>query len=131
MAAPLLTIDFAVPVTVAKNDRSSIRLFLYGTGASLTNIAVYVIPPRGQAINITSIFTDVSSSFPATFLSQFDAEYTFQQIGLYVFIVHDSSSGDVWVDKTFCSQWASNMDAPVSNFSRQRSDIQRIYGKIK
>jgi len=117
MAQELATIQFFCPGIVALNESAIVRLFLYGTGAALTNITVYVIPPRGQAVDITSIFTDVSSSFPATFLSQFDASYVFQQKGLFVFIIHDSSSGDVWIDKAYCSEWASNMDLPISNFS--------------
>lgn len=130
MAEQLATLQFFSPAIVAKNERNLLRLFVYGTGGSMATVSVYVVPPRGSGENINSIFVDVSASFPATFLSQFEAEYTFQEPGLYTFIVHDSASGDVWIDKTYCSEWASKIDIPVSDVLRQRSDIQRIYNKI-
>lgn len=131
MASQLTTIDFFSPPLVALNERSVLRTFIYGTSGSLATITIYVIPPRGQAIDITSLFSDVSTSFPATFISQFEAEYTPQQTGLYSFIVHDSASGNVWIDKSYCSEWAGRIDIPTSDLLKQRSDIQRIYGKVK
>jgi len=130
MANQLLDVDFFCPPVAAQNERNLLRLFLYGTGGSLATISVYVIPPNGQALEISSSFTDVSSSFPATFLTQFQAPYTFQQPGLYTFIIHDSSTGYVWIDKTYCAEWASRIDIPVSQLEKQRADIQRVYSRV-
>lgn len=131
MAFELTSIDFFCPPIVAQGERNVLRAFIYGTGGSLAAINIYVIAPNTDAVNFTSSFANVSSSFPATFLSQFQAEYTFQQSGLYVFVVHDTATGKVWIEKTYCAEWASKIDIPVSQLGKQRADIQRIYGKVK
>jgi hypothetical protein len=131
MANQLTSIDFFCPSIAAKNERNVLRLFLYGTGGTMATIDIYAIPPSGQALLLDTTFTDVSGSFPATFVSQFEAPFTFQIAGLYTFIVHDTSTGDVWIDKTYCAEWASRIDIPVSQLNKQRADIQRIYGKVK
>lgn len=130
MADQLTTIQFFAPSIVARGERNVLRLLLYGTGGSMATISILVIPPRGSAENINSIFSDVSASLPVTFISQFEAEYTFQERGLYTFVIEDSASSEVWADKTYCSEWASRIDIPVSDILRQRSDIQRIYNKV-
>lgn len=130
MAFQLTSIDFFCPPIVASGEQNILRAFVYGTGGSLAAVDIYVIPPNGGATEITDQFIDVSASFPATFLSQFQTEYTFQQPGMYVFIVHDTATGDVWIDKIYCAEWASKIDVPVSQLGRQRADIQRIYGRV-
>lgn len=123
-------ISISTPGFAAQNERLSLKLVLYGSGGSLATVNVYVLPPFGQAINITDFFQDVSSTFPATFISLFQTEYTFQQKGLYVFLVHETASGDVWIADTYCSEWASRIDQPVSDLNKQRADLQRVFGRL-
>jgi hypothetical protein len=126
----LNTLHLSSPSFAAEDEKIALKLTLHGTSGSLSTITVYVLPPRGQAIDITSLFQDVSSTFPATFISLFQAEYTFKQKGLFVFLVHESSSGGVWITETYCVEWATRIDIPVSDLTKQRSDIQRIYGRL-
>lgn len=133
MGAPIGVGDIIIcaPPISALGERLSVRILLYGTGASLAGINIYIIPPVGDAFEISDSFVDVSSSFPATFISQFQTEYTFKQRGLFIFLAHDTASGNVFYETTYCAQWASRIDQNVSDVNKQRADLQRIYGKIK
>ena len=123
-------ISISTPGFAAQNERLSLKLTIHGPGGSLADIAAYVLPPIGQAINITDFFQNVSSVLPVAFMTLFQTEYTFQQKGLYVFLVHETSSGDVWIADTYCSEWASRIDQPVSDLNKQRADLQRVFGRL-
>lgn len=122
--------DISVPAFVAQNESAKIRISLYGTGAALTTYAVYIVSPDGQAVDYVSSFRDVSAAVPFTFISIFEFEYTFRQAGHYTFLMHESGSGSVWTDKTFAAQWATNMDAKISDIKKQRTDLERIYNRV-
>ena len=123
-------IDLSLSSFAAINESLSLRLTLLGTGASLATVSVLVVPPFGGAEDITVRFTDISSSLPVTFISLFQAEYLFQQNGLYTFFVHESSGGGVRVADCTCAEWTSRIDQPISDFNKQRADLQRVFGRV-
>jgi hypothetical protein len=122
--------DFAVPPVVAQGETATLRIMLFGTGATLAAARFLVLSPDGQAVDVTSSFRNVSASFPGTFISLFDLNYTFQQGGHYAFFLHDTGTGDVWADKTFAAPWATNLDAKISEIKKQRTDVERVYSKV-
>jgi hypothetical protein len=122
-------LDFAVPAFVSKGETAVLRIVLFGTGGTIAPLRFLITSPDGQTVDMIAAFRDVSAAYPATFISLFELNYTFQQGGHYTFVLNDTGSGEVWVDKTFAAPWATNMDIPVSDLRRQRTDIERVYNR--
>ena len=123
-------VDISVPSMAALNERMSIKITLFGSGGTLADTAIYVIPPTGDAIDITNNFINTSGSFPSTFITLFQTEYTFQQRGLYLFLAHNSLTMRVFMANSYCSEWASRIDQPISDLNKQRADLQRVFGRL-
>jgi len=117
------------PGIVGKGDTDKISVMIYGTGGSLTNLVLCVVGPFGQWQNITSYLNAIA--IPLTFLTLFEATYTFGASGRFKFILHDTASGNAIVSTTDVPEWTSNIDMPISDVAKQRVDIQRIFGRIK
>jgi len=117
------------PVVVGKDEADKIGVMIYGTGGSMTGLTLYAISPRGQITDVTAYLSEITTGL--TFLTLFEATFTFGSSGRYKFILHDTVSGDVIVSSTDVPEWTSNIDMKVSEVAKQRVDIQRIYGRIK
>lgn len=117
------------PGVVGKGDSDRISVMIYGTGGSLTGLVLYAMGPLGQWADITNYLSVVPTGL--TFLTLFEATYTFGASGRFKFILHNTVSGDAIISATDVPEWTSNIDMPISNVAKQRVDIQRIFGKIK
>jgi len=117
------------PGVVGKGDSDRISVMIYGTGGSLTGLVLYAMGPLGQLADITNYLSAVPTGL--TFLTLFEATYTFGASGRFKFILHDTVSGDAIISATDVPEWTSNIDMPISDVAKQRVDIQRIFGKIK
>ncbi len=58
------------PGVIGKGDADKISVMIYGTGGSLTGLALYVMGPLGQFADITSYLTEITTSL--TFLTLFE-----------------------------------------------------------
>jgi hypothetical protein len=121
-------VDIMPPAFVGLNDTSAIRIAVM-TSITLADLTVYVIDPRGQVLDITSGFVSLAGVPWNYLLSQ---DFNFRMPGLYTFSVYRSTSGSEgrWNASAFCAEWASRIDVPVSQLSKQRSDIQRVYSRV-
>ena len=117
------------PGVVGKGDSDRISVMIYGTGGSLTGLVLYAMGSLGQLADITNYLSAVQTGL--TFLTLFEATYTFGASGRFKFILHDTVSGDAIISATDVPEWTSNIDMPISDVAKQRVDIQRIFGKIK
>lgn len=120
--------DIAAPALVGQGETSKIRVILYGTGASLANWILYLIPPGGQALNLTSSLVDLGALF--TFITVFEMGYTFQQPGHYTWILNNTATGDVYVTESISAEWATRIDEKISTLKKQRTDIERTYNMV-
>ena len=87
------------PGTIGIEGTDKISVLLYGTGGSLTGLTLYVLTPLGQLMDITSYLAEISTGL--TFLTLFEAQFTFSIAGRFKFMLHDTVSGDVVVEATF------------------------------
>lgn len=117
------------PTVTGKGESDKISVVIRGAGGSLANLALYVVGPFGQVADITSYLFEITTSL--TFLTLFEATYTFGASGRFKFILHDTVSGDAVVSSTDVPEWTSNIDMPISEVAKHRVDIQRIFGRIK
>ena len=122
MAALLGALDLFCPPVAARNETVRLRLFL--NTVAIADAVVYVIYPNSNTETITQ-------NFELIVTGRYECNFTFNIGGLYSFIAYDSVSGNSYIDKTYCAEWASRIDIPVSQLGKQRSDIQRIFGKVK
>lgn len=116
------------PGAVGVNAADKISVMLYGTSGSLAGLVVYALSPSGQLLNITEYFRETVIGL--SFLTLFEAPFTFAASGRYKFMVHDTVSGDTIIDATDVAAWTSNIDMPISEVANQRVDIQRIFSRI-
>ncbi len=123
-------IEFSTPVIVAKGDSEKIRLLLYGTSATIGSDTITVIDPDGIVTAITGLFRQMQG-LPFTFITVFDTEFRFSKAGAYLFVYHETTTGDAIVSTTFCTQWASRIDVPVSDFNKLRTEVSRVRTTIK
>ena len=121
-------VDIMPPAFVGINDTSAIRIAVM-TSVLLADLVIYVIDPRGNVLDITAGFVSLSGAPWSYLLSQ---DYNFRMPGLYTFSVYRSTAGSEgrWNASTYCAEWPSRLDVPVSQLGKQRSDIQRIYGRV-
>ena len=117
------------PAIMAKGEYSKARVTLYGVGASLMGFKVYVIDPDGLLTDLTT--TAKALPIYATFLTSWDFSVLFSKAGIYSFALLDTSTGTAFMESTIVAQWASNMDAKVSDFSNLRTEISRVRTTIK
>ncbi len=122
------TIDFAVPAIVAQGQTAKVRVILYGVGGALTGLNFYVIPPNGQLINMVTSLYAVATGF--TFITMFEMGYAFQQQGHYTWILHNTATGDVWVQESISADWATNIDAKVSDTLKLATSISQLRSNI-
>ena len=122
-------IELSSPGIVAKGDSERLWLALYGTGAAIGSNKIYVIDPDGASRDITGTFIAHPVTF--TFLANFYSSFQFTKKGGYLFIFHDVASGDAIVSSTFCSEWASRIDIPVSDMNKIRTEISRVRTTVK
>lgn len=121
-------VDIMPPAFIGLNDTSAIRIAVM-TSILLADLTVYIIDPRGNVLDITAGFTSLSGAPWNYLLSQ---DYNFRMPGLYTVSVYRSTAGSPgrWNASTYCAEWSSKLDVPVSQLGKQRSDIQRIYGRV-
>ena len=126
MGTELTHSDIVSPTIMANGEAAKIRVSLYGVGGSLATTTIIVMAPNGVATDITANFRDLSALIPATFLSLFEAEFTFGQNGFYTFFLHESVTGRVWVSSTYVAEWATNIDEPISDMLKLLTEVSRL-----
>ena len=59
--------------------------------------------------------------------------FTFSELGNYTLFIEYTDGADTWRSSSVitCASWASNMDEPVSNISKQATEISRLRTTIK
>ena len=127
-ATPVGGISLVAPAFVGRGESDILSVLAIGTGADLTNHQIYLLPPTGGAIEITDMLTDTEAPF--TFFTQFNTSYVFQQQGLYILLGVNTSTGATYATDIYCASWTSRIDQPISDLDKQRSDIQRVFGRL-
>ena len=122
-------IALLTPTVAGKGESDKISVVIRGAGGSLTGLALYAVGPFGQVADITAYLAEITTSL--SFVTLFEATYTFNAPGRFKFILHDTVSGDAIISATDIPEWTSNIDMPISEIAKQRVDIQRIFGRIK
>ena len=117
-----------VPSLMALNESGTIRVLLYGTGATLGGLSLYVVTPRRETQDITSSLLD--TSIPFTFLTLFEMRFAFSLQGNFMFVLHNATTGDVICSHTDVAEWTSRIDQPISDFNKLRTEVQRNLSRV-
>lgn len=136
MGAPIEKILVLAPQVVSKGENAKI---VVGTRLGLLDLYFVLVDPSGRSIPPRFKASNaVASAIIGTGQVDcplYEMSYTFDSYGSYYIYVSATEAGATPADleggaHILCSEWASNMDKPISDLDRQTTEISRLRTRI-
>lgn len=117
------------PAISSINEQIVARAMVHGSGVLLSGYEFYVVNHNGAIQDVTTSLLE--QPYVQGKVTVWEYRHTPIAKGMVTFFFYDKVSTDTFVASCFVAESLSNMDGPISDLSKLRTEVSRVRTLIR